>query len=143
MCLIRANSSFAFGMIEYIMKSLGMPTHGFNVTSKVMDDELSKRYDHGIFEFGVPSPMFVTLATTSILNLIAFLGGFVLILKERSFGSFFIQMFIAGFGVMNSLPFCEGMVLRRDKGRMSTKTTFTSTLLVGLLYGIASFVLNI
>ncbi|KAK4435499.1 Cellulose synthase-like protein G3 [Sesamum alatum] len=143
MWLIRANSSSAFGMIEYIMKSLGMPTHGFNVTSKVMDDELSKRYDQGIFEFGVPSPMFVTLATTSILNLIAFLGGFVLILKERSFGSFFIQMFIAGFGIMNSLPFYEGMVLRRDKGRMPTKTTLTSTLLVGLLYGIASFVLNI
>ncbi|KAL0331058.1 UNVERIFIED_CONTAM: Cellulose synthase-like protein G3 [Sesamum angustifolium] len=86
------------------------------VTSKVMDAELSRRYDQGMFEFGVPSPMFVPLATAAILNLIAFLGGGVLVLKERSFGSFFIQMFIAGFGVMNSLPFYEAMVLRRDKG---------------------------
>ncbi|KAL0331059.1 UNVERIFIED_CONTAM: Cellulose synthase-like protein G3 [Sesamum angustifolium] len=108
-----------------------------------MDDELSKRYDQGVFEFGFPSPMFVPLATVAILNLIAFLGGFVVILKGRSFGSFFIQMFIAGFGVINSLPFYEGMFLRRDKGRMPTKTTFTSTLLVGLLYGIAFFALKI
>ncbi|KAK4435503.1 Cellulose synthase-like protein G3 [Sesamum alatum] len=143
MWLMRAPSSFVFGTIEYVMKCLGMPTHGFNVTSKVLDDELSKRYDQGIFEFGVPSPMFVPLSTIAILNLIAFLGGLVLILKERSFGSFFIQMFIAGFGVMNSLPFYEGMAVRRDKGRMPTKTTLTSTLLVGLLYGIVSFVLNI
>ncbi|KAL0329927.1 UNVERIFIED_CONTAM: Cellulose synthase-like protein G3 [Sesamum radiatum] len=142
MWLIRGPSAFVFGTTEYVMKRLGMP-RGFNVTSKVMDDELSKRYDQGVFEFGVPSPMFVPLATVAILNLIAFLGGFVVILKGRSFGSFFIQMFIAGFGVINSLPFYEAMVLRRDKGRMPTKTTFTSTLLVGLLYGIAFFALKI
>ncbi|KAK4389183.1 Cellulose synthase-like protein G3 [Sesamum angolense] len=143
MWLIRALSPFVFGTIEFVMKRLGLPTHEFVVTSKVIDAELSRRYDQGVFEFGVPSPMFVPLATAAILNLIAFLGGFVLVLKERSFCSFFIQMFIAGFGVMNSLPFYEGMVLRRDKGRMPTKTTLTSTLLVGLLYGIASFVLKI
>ncbi|KAL0324173.1 UNVERIFIED_CONTAM: Cellulose synthase-like protein G3 [Sesamum calycinum] len=143
MWLIRALSPFVFGTIEFVMKRLGLPTHEFVVTSKVMDAELSRRYDQGMFEFGVPSPMFVPLATAAILNLIAFLGGFVLVLKERSFGSFFIQMFIAGFGVMNSLPFYEAMVLRRDKGRILTKTTLTSTLLVGLLYGIASFVLKI
>ncbi|KAL0312428.1 UNVERIFIED_CONTAM: Cellulose synthase-like protein G3 [Sesamum radiatum] len=83
------------------------------------------------------------ILTEAILNLTAFFGGFVVILKERNIDNFFMQMFIAGFGVMNSLPFYDAMVLRRDKGRMPTKTTITSTLLVGLLYGIASFVLTI
>ncbi|KAG8375135.1 hypothetical protein BUALT_Bualt10G0068900 [Buddleja alternifolia] len=142
MWLIRSLSAFIFGSIEYITKCLGIATHGFNVTSKVMDDEQSKRYDQGIFEFGVSSPMFVLLATAAILNLVAFVSGFVLILKERSLDNFFMQILIAGFGVLNSLPFYGAMFLRSDKGRMPTNTTITSTLLVGVLYGVASLILK-
>ncbi|KAL0329925.1 UNVERIFIED_CONTAM: Cellulose synthase-like protein G3 [Sesamum radiatum] len=83
MWLIRALSPFVFGTIEFVMKRLGLPTHEFVVTSKVMDAELSRRYDQGMFEFGVPSPMFVPLATAAILNLIAFLGGFVCLFEKK------------------------------------------------------------
>lgn len=142
MWLIRAPSAFLLGFIEYITKCLGMETHGFNVTSKVMEDEQSKRYDQGIFEFGVQSPMFIPLATAAILNLVAFLRGFLYLLKDGKWDSFLIQMFIAGFGVMNSLPFYGGMFLRSDKGRMPMKTTITSTILVGVLCGIASVLIK-
>ncbi|KAH6783452.1 cellulose synthase like G3 [Perilla frutescens var. hirtella] len=142
MWLIRGSSAFYFGIIEFITKCLGMETHGFNVTSKVMGDELIKRYDQGIFEFGVESPMFVPLATAAIINLIAFLTGFVHASKDGSLGVFFIQIFITGFGVLNSFPFYEAMFFRRDKGRMPLKTTITSALLVGALYGVASLVLR-
>ncbi|GFP98084.1 cellulose synthase-like protein g3 [Phtheirospermum japonicum] len=136
-------SSFLFGSIEFITKCLGMAAHGFNVTSKVMDDDLSKRYDQGIFNFGVASPMFVTLSMAAILNLAAFICGLVCVSQERSLDSFFVQIFLAGFGVVNSLPFYGGMFFRSDKGRMPTSVTIASTLLVGGLYGIASFVLKI
>ncbi|KAL2516680.1 Cellulose synthase-like protein G3 [Abeliophyllum distichum] len=141
--LIRGLSSFPFGSIEYIAKHLGMATHGFNVTSKVMDDELSKRYDQGIFEIGVESPMFLPLAMAAILNLMAFFfGGIVQIFKERNLDGFFVHVFIAGFGVLNCLPIYEAMVLRSDKGRMPTRTTIISTLLVGGLCAAASYVLK-
>ncbi|KAL2543799.1 Cellulose synthase-like protein G3 [Forsythia ovata] len=141
--LIRGLSAFLFGSIEYIAKHLGMATHGFNVTSKVMDDEQSKRYDQGIIEFGVESPMFLPLAMAAILNLMAFFfGGIVQIFKERNLDGFFVQLFIAGFGVLNCLPIYEAMVLRSDKGRMPTRTTIISTFLVGGLYAAASYVLK-
>ncbi|CAA3013906.1 cellulose synthase G3 [Olea europaea subsp. europaea] len=141
--LIRGLSSYLFGFIEYIAKQLGMDTHGFNVTSKVMDDEQSKRYDEGTFEFGVESPMFMPLAMAAILNLMAFsYGGIVQIFKERNLDGFFVQVFIAGFGVLNCLPIYEAMVLRSDKGRMPTRTTIISTLFVGGLCVVTSFVLN-
>ncbi|KAH6820523.1 cellulose synthase like G3 [Perilla frutescens var. hirtella] len=143
MWLIRGPSSLLFGIIEYTSKCVGMETRGFNVTNKVMDEEQSKRYDEGIFEFGVASPMFVPLAMAAILNLIAFLAGFVYLLKGiMKLDGFFIQIFISGFAVLNSLPFYEAMFVRRDKGRMPTKTTITSALFVGVLYGITSFVLK-
>ncbi|CAA3013910.1 cellulose synthase G3 [Olea europaea subsp. europaea] len=141
--LIRGLSSFLFGSIEYIAKHLGMPTQGFNVTSKAMDDEQSKRYDEGIFEFGVESPMFLPLAMAAILNLMAFFyGGIVQIFKERNMDAFLVQVFIAGFGVLNCFPIYEAMILRSDKGRMPTRITIISTLLVWGLCAIATFVLK-
>ncbi|XP_051151247.1 cellulose synthase-like protein G3 [Andrographis paniculata] len=144
MWIIRNLSSHVFGLIEYMAKHLGMATHGFNVTSKVVDNEQNKRYDQGIFEFGAPSPMFVPLAMAAILNSIALFSGLVLVSKDgSSLDGFFVQIFIAFFAVANGLPFIEAMVLRRDKGRMPTKTTITSAILVAGLYGIASVVAKI
>ncbi|KAL3635771.1 hypothetical protein CASFOL_020318 [Castilleja foliolosa] len=133
-------SSHLFGSVEFITKCLGMATHGFTVTSKVMDDDLTKRYDQGMFEFGIASPMFVPLAMAAILNLASFISGLVRVLQERSLDSFFVQIFLAGFGVVNSLPLYGAMFLRSDKGRMPTSVTIASTLLVGVLYGIASLI---
>ena len=44
MWLIRGVTSYLFGLIEFVSKGLGIATHGFNVTSKVVDDEQGKRY---------------------------------------------------------------------------------------------------
>lgn len=143
MWTIRGLSSYAFGTIEYLMKHLGMPTHGFNITSKVVDDEQSKRYDQGMFEFGVESPMFLPLSVAALLNLIAFLVSFFHVFKEGYLDRFVVQIFIAGFGILNSLPMYKAMFLRADKGRMPTPTTLTSTFVVVGLYISSYLVLNI
>ncbi|CAI9093441.1 OLC1v1028943C2 [Oldenlandia corymbosa var. corymbosa] len=129
MWLIRGLTSYPFGTLEYFNKVLGIATKGFSLTSKVVDDEQGKRYDQGVFEFGVESPMFVPLSTAAILNLVAFLYGFLKI----NLDGLFVQMFIAGFGVLNSIPIYEAMVLRSDKGRMPTKITVISASLVVVL----------
>ncbi|GER56259.1 cellulose synthase-like protein [Striga asiatica] len=136
--LLRGLSSYLFGFIEYVTNLLSLASSGFHLTDKVLDDELSKRYDQGIFEFGVASPMFVPLATATIINLVAFVCGFARTFVDESFGTFFVQIFIAGFGVVNALPIYEAMVLRRDNGRMPSRVTISSALLAVALYGVAS-----
>ncbi|KAG8374567.1 hypothetical protein BUALT_Bualt10G0008900 [Buddleja alternifolia] len=140
MWLIRGLSSDLFGTFEYISNHLGIATRGFNVTNKVNDDELRKRYDEGKFEFGVPSPMFVPLSTAAILNLFAFVFGFFQVLRWRMLDEFFVQMVLASFGVVNSWPFYEAMVLRTDKGRIPTKITIISAFLAWLLFAAISFI---
>ncbi|KAL6182846.1 hypothetical protein ACLB2K_044258 [Fragaria x ananassa] len=137
MWMVRAHSSFLFGSIEYLLKSLGISTHGFNVTSKVLDEDQSKRYDQGTFEFGVASPMFVPLTSAAILNLAAFSWGHVEAFKGSiGLEGMFLQMFIAGFGVVNCIPIYEA-IIRSDKGRIPTKTTTVSLLLAFALYVVA------
>ncbi|KAF8380023.1 hypothetical protein HHK36_027492 [Tetracentron sinense] len=143
MWMIRGVSSYVFGFIDFILKSFGISAHGFNVTSKVVDDEQSKRYNQGIFEFGVPSPLFVPLVTTAIINLISFLVGLIGVIRSRDMGEIFVQLFLSGFVMVNCWPIYEAMVLRTDKGRMPTKTTKISILLSLALYLAASLIVQI
>ncbi|KAG5539498.1 hypothetical protein RHGRI_019893 [Rhododendron griersonianum] len=138
MWMLRGVTSYLFGSIEFLTKCLGIAARGFNLTSKVLDGEQSKRYDQGTFEFGVESPMFVPLSTAAIVNLIAFFGGLVGVYRGGDFDGLFVQIFLAGFVVVNCWPIFEAMVLRTDKGRMPTKTTLISTFLAWALYTAAS-----
>ncbi|KAI3812823.1 hypothetical protein L1987_17535 [Smallanthus sonchifolius] len=127
MSLILGCSSFPFSIIDWFLTSIGLSTCELNVTSKVLDSELSKRYEKGVFEFGVESPLLLMISVTAMVNLFAFLVGIrkVLIDSEK-FEALFVQVFIAGFGVVNSWPVYEGMVLRSDKGKVPTTITLKS-----------------
>lgn len=134
MWYVKALSPYLFASIEYLMKKLGITSKGFNITSKVAGLDERKLYDQSVFSFANPSPMFVPLATVSIINLIAFLRGIMtIIFKMESLDEFFIQVFIAGFAVVNCLPIYEAMLLRSDHGRMPKRIVTTSVLLSGVL----------
>ncbi|KAB1212587.1 Cellulose synthase-like protein G3 [Morella rubra] len=140
--MVKGLSCLLFGLVEYLLKSLGISTQGFNLTSKVVDDEQRRRSGQGVFEFGVASPLFVPLTAAAIMNLVSFFWGVTEICMGRNWEGLFGQMFIAGFVTVNCWPVYDAMFLRSDKGRMHTKTTKTSSLLVFVLYIIASLTLR-
>ncbi|XP_021279038.1 cellulose synthase-like protein G3 isoform X1 [Herrania umbratica] len=142
MWMIKGLSCYLFGLTEFLLKSIGISTQGFNVTSKVIDDEQSKRYDQGRFEFGVPSPMFVTLTMAAIINLFSFICGLVKFLNCSNKEGLFMQLFLTGSIVMNCLPIYQAMALRSDKGKMPIRTTITATFLASALYAVASIILK-
>ncbi|KAJ9148095.1 hypothetical protein P3X46_030189 [Hevea brasiliensis] len=140
---IRGLSSFMFGFVEFILNSLGISTSGFNVTSKAVDDELSKRYEQGLFEFGVASPMFVPLVMAALMNLVSFAWGLSEIVKGgRNMEGLAIQIFLSAFAVANSWPVYEAMVLRSDNGKMPAKTCVIGTALTWVIYVAGSFILK-
>ncbi|XP_042021467.1 cellulose synthase-like protein G3 [Salvia splendens] len=143
MWLVRGLSSDLFGTLEYISNQLGIGGRSFNVTNKVDDEEMRKRYNEGMFEFGVSSPMFVPLSTAAIINLVAFLGGVLQFLKGRGLEEMLGQMVVTSMGVANSLPIYEAMVLRSDGGRMPTKITIISLVLASFLFLVIYSIVNI
>ncbi|VFQ68707.1 unnamed protein product [Cuscuta campestris] len=142
--LMRALSCYLFAGAEFISKQLGIATQGFNLTSKVVDKEQEKCYKNGVFEFGVASPLFVPLATAAIINAAAFLKAVreIMILKGEFLDMFMVQIFLAGYGVLNAWPFYQGMVFRRDKGRMPLKTTLVSSGISVAIYTLFCFFLS-
>lgn len=142
MWMKRGFSCCVFGFLEYFLKCLGISTYGFGLTSIVVDDEQSKRYAQGIFEFGFSSPiLLVPFTTGAIINLASFLTGLTQVLRGISnVEGLFLQIFIAGFVVVNSLPIYKAMVLRSDRGRMPLKTAIISTGLAFALYMLFSLI---
>ncbi|KAI3996406.1 hypothetical protein MKX01_021645 [Papaver californicum] len=142
MWLVRGISSYLFASIDFLAESLGVSSFGFNITSKVVDNEQNKHYEQGVFEFGVPSPLFVPLTTTSIISFLAFSVAITrVILGHGKLEEIFIQLILSGFWMVNCWPVYEAMLLRSDKGRMSLKTTVLSSILAFALYS-ASYCLS-
>ncbi|KAL5718937.1 hypothetical protein ACHQM5_011788 [Ranunculus cassubicifolius] len=138
MWMIRGASSHAFGSVDFLLKRLGITPFGFNVTSKVVDGEQNKRYQQGLLEFGVASPLFVPLTTIALVNLVAFVVGLSQVVKQGSWDERFLQLSLSGFVVVSSWPIYEAIVLRVDHGKMSQLVTSISMSLTVALY-LASF----
>eukprot|EP00268_Persea_americana_P059101 TRINITY_DN7218_c0_g1_i2.p1 TRINITY_DN7218_c0_g1~~TRINITY_DN7218_c0_g1_i2.p1 ORF type:complete len:150 (+),score=19.00 TRINITY_DN7218_c0_g1_i2:481-930(+) len=73
MWMMKGSSSYLVSVIVIILKSLGISEAGFEITSKVIDDEALKRYRQEVMEFAVPSPMFIPPTTLALLNLYCFI----------------------------------------------------------------------
>ncbi|QHO18743.1 Cellulose synthase-like protein [Arachis hypogaea] len=132
--LYKRTSSYLFAFIDTILKLFGVSDSAFVITAKVAEEDVSKRYEKEIMEFGTSSPMFTILSTLALLNLFCFLG----LLKDamlregstlEAFEEMFLQTILCGFLVLINLPIYQGLFLRRDNGRLPSSLAIKSTAL--------------
>ncbi|EOA36706.1 hypothetical protein CARUB_v10012240mg [Capsella rubella] len=131
MWLYRRTSSFLFGFKDTIMKLVGVSESAFVITAKVAEEEAAERYKDEAMEFGVESPMFLLLGTLAMLNLFCMAAAVMRLasgdggdLKTMGF-----QFVITGILVVINWPLYEGMLLRKDKGKMPMNVTVKSVVL--------------
>ncbi|KAH9290676.1 hypothetical protein KI387_034793 [Taxus chinensis] len=82
MSMIKATSSYLFGLMRVLCKLMAISEVGFEVTSKVSNGEVAKRYEAEVFDFWVVSTMFIPPATLAIINLVALLSEIAHLLKK-------------------------------------------------------------
>ncbi|RZC67692.1 hypothetical protein C5167_011380 [Papaver somniferum] len=153
MWMLKGTSSYLFSVMVTILKALGISESGFEITSKVIDEEALKRYNKEMMEFAVASPMFIPPITLSLLNLYCLARTVVSLvtatvmsnnLEEAELNTslgvsnslaLVLQIIISGYISIMSLPIYKAMILRMDKGRMPTSVTVYSIgLCVTLVY---------
>ncbi|XP_006857764.3 cellulose synthase-like protein E6 [Amborella trichopoda] len=141
MWMIRRVSSYLFAFIDSILKLVGLGESGFDITTKVSDEDAMRRHEQEIMEFGGASPMFVILATLTLFNLIAFLLGLKRVITQGSsaMDSLMPQLILSGFIVSICFPIFEALFIRRDKGRLPISVAYTSIVLVLLISYIPIF----
>jgi hypothetical protein len=129
MWMVRRITSYLYGFIDTARKLLGLSKMAFAVTSKVSEEDESKRYEQEIMEFGSSSPEYVIIATAALLNLICLVGGLSQIMTGGwiiLLNVFFPQLILCGMLVVTSIPFYEAMFMRKGKGRIPFSITLAS-----------------
>ncbi|RWW46713.1 hypothetical protein BHE74_00047341 [Ensete ventricosum] len=143
MWMIIGLTSYLFGTVQFVLKKIGISAQGFNVTSKVMEDEQSKRYEKGAFYFGVESPFFVVLGTVAAVNFSSLVVGIArAATTEGGFDELFVQLFLSVFVTANCWPIYEAMFLRSDGGKLPRNVTVISLVLAGFLHCIAYLIFH-
>ncbi|XP_022139749.1 cellulose synthase-like protein E6 [Momordica charantia] len=133
MLLFRRTTAFFFAFIDTIIKQLGLSQTKFAVTAKVAAEDVSKRYEQEILEFGSSAIMPTIIATLAMLNLFGLLLGIIknvaaldLGLFYKGLNRFFLQTVVCGLIVLANLPTYEALFIRRDKGRLPPSVLFKS-----------------
>ncbi|MBA0832842.1 hypothetical protein Goarm_017201 [Gossypium armourianum] len=131
MWLFKRTTSYLFASFETILKLLGYSQLAFVITTKVADEDVSKRYDQEMIEFGVASPMFDILATLAILNLLGSFGAIKVVTMHADKGfkvldQFGLQILLCLVLVTINLPVYQALFFRMDKGKMPSSVTYKS-----------------
>ncbi|CAJ2640087.1 unnamed protein product [Trifolium pratense] len=136
--LYKRTSSYLYALSDTILKLFGFSDSAFTITAKVSQEEVSKRHEKEIMEFGTSSPLFTILATLALFNLFCFLN--VLkdaILRDGGFGAYEklgLQVILCGFLVLINLPLYQGLFLRKDSGKLPSSVALKSSTLALALF---------
>lgn len=135
-------TSYLFGFIDTMSKQIGLSQTKFVITDKVVTDDVRKRYEEEIIDFGGSSIMLTILATVAMLNLFGVVGGMKRVLMELEFGwsQLMVQITLSLLVVMISLPVYEALFIRSDKGRISSSIMLKSIIVASLACYLASFI---
>ncbi|KAH9604922.1 hypothetical protein KSS87_015353 [Heliosperma pusillum] len=129
--LYKRTSSYLFAFLDTILKLLGFSDMKFVITNKVTDDQVFQRYQNGIMEFGVPSPMFTVLTTLALINLFAM----AIFVKKLVTGenkvvvvkSLSLQILLCGVLILINYPLFEALYIRKDQGKIPRSVALKAT----------------
>ncbi|KAI7979639.1 Cellulose synthase-like protein G2 [Camellia lanceoleosa] len=142
MWMIRSITSHLYGSLDAFMKRMGMRTASFQPTNKAVDDEQLKRYQMGKFDFQASNMLIVPVVTLVILNLVSLFGGVTrMVVINGSFNEMFVQVGLSFFIVSMSYPIVEGMVVRKDKGRVPISVSILSAVISMIYLLLGSFII--
>ncbi|KAF8401838.1 hypothetical protein HHK36_012784 [Tetracentron sinense] len=139
--MLRSVTVYFFGFLDVAMKWIGKRGTGFVPTSKVIDKEHIERYQMGKFDFQAPTMLLVPLIALVVLNMETFIGGVGRVIIERSYDKMFGQIFLTFFILIISYPVIEGMIQRKDRGRVPTSVTLLSVIFSIIFLSLGSVIL--
>jgi Cellulose synthase len=137
--LYKRSASYPFALFDTALKQIGIAKSAFVITAKVASDDVMKRYEKEMIEFGSASLPFMIIATVAILSPVCLIMGLVRLLVAQSIrlmGPMLLQVIICGAVTLINLPVYDAMLVRQDAGRIPA-----SVMLISLTVSCFAFML--
>ncbi|KAK9288959.1 hypothetical protein L1049_017430 [Liquidambar formosana] len=139
--MIKSVTSHLYGSLDAIMKKIGLREASFLPTNKAEDDEQVKSYQMGIFDFRTSTKFLAPMVSLVILNMASFVGGLARMIIAGDWDRTFVQVFLSFFILIINYPIIEGMIVRKDKGRITPNVTLLSAVFSMIFLSLGSIVL--
>ncbi|KAK8689897.1 hypothetical protein V6N13_088605 [Hibiscus sabdariffa] len=143
MWMFKRTTSYLLAFSDTILTLSGLSKSTFVITEKVADEEISRRYEQEVMEFGTPSVMFTILATLAQLNLFSCVLGIRKVVTDdvpiKILDQFGLQMILCSVLVFMNLPIYRGLFFRKDSGKMPSSVTYQSIVYAVLACTIAMY----
>ncbi|KAK4575698.1 hypothetical protein RGQ29_026600 [Quercus rubra] len=133
--LIRRTTSYFFGFIDTISRQLGLSETTFAITTKVVIEDVLKRYEEEVIEFGSSTIMVTIIAALALLHIFCLIGGIKKIFLDLEFiklDQLILQVILSLLLVMINIPVYQALFIRNDEGRIPSSILFKSVVLVSL-----------
>lgn len=124
--MIKSITCHLYGCLDAVMKKLGKREANFLPTNKVEDDEQTMLYQMDKFDFRASNIFLVPMLSLFTINISCFTMGAYRVACVGNWDSMFIQLFISAYIIVVNYPIFEGLVIRKDKGRIPSSGALTS-----------------
>ncbi|XWS08835.1 hypothetical protein CRYUN_Cryun40dG0034400 [Craigia yunnanensis] len=142
--MIKSVTCHLYGSMDAILKKLGLRKSSFLTTNKVADDEQIKLYQEGKFDFRASTIFLAPLVTISLVNLASVAGGLVrMMVMEAGWRKMFGQLLLSFYIIVMNFPIIEGMLVRKDKGRIPSYVTVLSAVFSLFFLSLGSIIICI
>nr|XP_023881890.1 cellulose synthase-like protein E2 isoform X3 [Quercus suber] len=135
MWVFRRTTSYLFGFIDVVRWQLGLSKTTFTITTKVNTEDVLKRYEQEVIEFGSSTIVFTIIASLALLHLFSLIGGITKIVLELEFKlleQLILQVILNLLLVMINIPVYQALFIRCDNGRLPSSILFKSFVLASL-----------
>ncbi|XP_074319532.1 cellulose synthase-like protein G2 [Silene latifolia] len=139
--MVKGVTCYFYGTLECVMSNLGIREAMFIPTNKANEEDTTKWYQMGKYDFRTPTMILIPLVTSVTLNLLCLLGGVTNMIVAGDWDKLFAQVCLSIFVLMMSFPIIDGMLLRKDNARVPYSISMMSTLLSMVILSIGYFIL--
>ncbi|KAK4855788.1 hypothetical protein QYF36_010879 [Acer negundo] len=140
--MIKSVTSFLYGTFDAFMEKLGLTEASFLPTNKVEDDEQVKRYQMGVFDFRTSTVFLAPLVIIIVLNMAAFACGVYRMMFTGDWGKMLLQVLLSFYILIMNYAVFEGMLVRKDRGRIPPSVTLLSTIILVVFLSLGYVILN-
>ncbi|KAK4492236.1 hypothetical protein RD792_003037 [Penstemon davidsonii] len=131
--MMKSTSSCLYATLNAVLDRIGLHEADFSLTNKAGDDEQARLFEKGLYDFQVSPLLLVPCCSLYILNLVSFIIGLAVIFQSQKANEMFIQAFIPFFVIIVNYQWLDGMIFRKDKGRIAPSVTLLSTAISSII----------
>ncbi|KAI4317977.1 hypothetical protein L6164_025795 [Bauhinia variegata] len=117
--MMKLTACHLYGCLHALLNKIGLREASFLPTNKVEDEEQTMLYQMDKYDFRTSNTFLVPMVSLIIIDISCFIMGLKRAISLDDWDSMFMQLSLSAYVIILNYPIIEGLLIRKDKGRIS------------------------